>query len=220
MQFPAARILIFAKAPVPGQVKTRLAPMLGADGAARLHGELVHRTVQRVQASALAPVQLWCAPGIDAPIFDNIKKAGALELCAQRGADLGARMLHAFTTALQRAEYAVAIGTDWPALETDLIAIALQRLQQGDAAVLGPAEDGGYVLLGLRRADPRLFTGITWGSAQVLAETRDRLRQLQWNWSELPASWDLDRPEDFERALRARLVSDPRVTQRQTDDGN
>jgi len=214
MQFPAARILIFAKAPIPGQVKTRLIPMLGAEAAARLHGELVQQTVQRVQASALAPLQLWCAPGIEDPLFDNIKIAGALELYAQHGADLGARMLHAFTAALQHAQYAVAIGTDWPALETEAITSALQQLQLGDDAVLGPAEDGGYVLLGLRRTDPRLFNDIAWGTAQVLAQSRERLRQLQWNWSELPTSWDLDRPADYKRALAARLVTDPRVTER------
>ncbi len=210
MRFPAARILIFAKAPIPGQVKTRLVPLLGADGAARLHTDMVNQTVQRVHASALAPLQLWCAPDTDVPLFDNLKQTVGLELCAQHGADLGARMLHAFTAALQSANTAVAIGTDWPMLDPDVIASALQRLAQGDAAVLGPAEDGGYVLLGLQRVDPRLFADIAWSSARVLTQTRERLRALQWQWSELPTSWDLDRPADFERALRAQLVRDPR----------
>ena len=121
-------------------------------------------------------------------------------------------MLHAFNVALQSASFAVAIGTDWPVLDTGVIATALQRLQQGDDAVLGPAEDGGYVLLALRKVDPRLFTEIAWGSAQVLTQTQQRLRRLQWQWSELPTSWDLDRPEDFTRALGAGLVHDPRET--------
>ena len=212
MRFPSAHILIFAKAPIPGQVKTRLVPLLGAAAAARLHHALVAQTVQRVQASALAPLQLWCAPSTEVPLFDELKQNVGLELYAQRGADLGARMLHAFTFALQSAEMAVVIGTDWPALDPEMIATALQRLQHGDDAVLGPAEDGGYVLLGLRRVDARLFTDIAWGSAQVLEQTRERLRQLQWQWSELATSWDLDRPEDFKRALRAGLVRDPRET--------
>lgn len=210
MRFPAARILIFAKAPLPGQVKTRLVPLLGASGAAHLHGEMVRHTVQCVQAAALAPLQLWCTPSTVAPLFAELKQRSALELYEQRGADLGTRMLHAFTVALQSAEAAVAIGTDWPALDPDVIATALQRLQQGDDVVLGPAEDGGYVLLGLRRVDAQLFTDIAWGSAQVLAQTQARLRRLQWRWSELPMSWDLDRPVDFERALHAGLVRDPR----------
>ncbi len=212
MQFPAARILIFAKAPISGQVKTRLVPLLGAEGATRLHGEMVQNTVQRMHASALAPLQLWCAPSVDGPLFDNLKSSFNLELHEQRGVDLGARMLHAFTEALQSAEVAMCIGTDWPKLTPDLIATALQRLTQGEDAVLGPAEDGGYVLLGLRKVDPRLFAYIAWGGAQVLAQTRERLRQLQWQWSELPTSWDLDRPADFERALHAGLVDDPRNT--------
>lgn len=210
MRFPTARILIFAKAPLPGQVKTRLVPLLGTVGAARLHSAMVAQTVQRVQAAALAPLQLWCAPSAAAPLFDALKQTGPLELCEQHGADLGARMLHAFTAALQSAEVAVAIGTDWPALDPGVIATALQRLQQGDDAVLGPAEDGGYILLGLRRVDTRLFEDIAWGSAQVLSQTQERLRQLQWRWSELPMSWDLDRPVDFERALNAGLIRDPR----------
>ena len=212
MRYPAARILIFAKAPISGQVKTRLIPVLGADGAARLHYEMVQQTVERVAASALAPLQLWCTPGIDEPLFDNLKNRSEIKLFEQLGVDLGARMLHAFNVALQSASFAVAIGTDWPALDTGVIATALQRLQQGDDAVLGPAEDGGYVLLALRKVDPRLFTEIAWGSAQVLTQTQQRLRRLQWQWSELPTSWDLDRPEDFTRALGAGLVHDPRET--------
>lgn len=210
MQFPAARILIFAKAPIPGQVKTRLMPLLGIEGAAQLHREMVNQTVQHVRAAALAPLQLWCAPDIEEPLFDNLRRTEKLELYAQHGADLGARMLHAFTAALRSAEMAVVLGTDWPALDPGLVATALQRLQNGDDAVLGPAEDGGYVLLGLRRADPLLFSEIEWSSARVSAQTRERLQRLQWRWSELPISWDLDRPADFERALRAGLVRDPR----------
>lgn len=210
MQFPAARILIFAKAPIPGQVKTRLMPLLSIEGAAQLHREMVNQTVQRVQAAALAPLQLWCAPDIKEPFFDNLKCTQRLELYAQHGTDLGARMLHSFTAALRSAEMAVVLGTDWPALDPDLVATALQRLRNGDDAVLGPAEDGGYVLLGLRRVDPFLFSEIAWSSARVSAQTRERLQKLQWRWSELPVSWDLDRPADFERALHAGLVRDPR----------
>lgn len=211
MQFPTARILIFAKAPIPGQVKTRLMPLLDAQSAAQLHSELVSQTVQRVHAAALAPLQLWCAPRIEEPLFDNLTGTYRLERYAQQGADLGARMLHAFSTALQSADAVVGIGTDWPALNPAALASALVRLQQGDDAVLGPAEDGGYVLLGLRRVDPRLFADIAWGTHQVLTQTRERLRELRWQWCELPMSWDVDRPEDFERALRMRLVHDPRT---------
>lgn len=211
MQFPAARILIFAKAPFPGQVKTRLLPLLGEDAATRLHSRMVQQTVQRVQASAVAPVQLWCAPTTEEPLFDNLKTTLRVELHRQHGIDLGARMLHAFSAALQSAEGALVIGTDWPMLESGLLATTLQRLQQGDDAVLGPAEDGGYVLLGLRRVDPHVFANIDWGGAQVLTQTRARLRELKWRCSELPVSWDLDRPADFERALRAGLIQDPRA---------
>ena len=110
-------------------------------------------------------------------------------------------MHHAAIASLAGAPRVLFIGTDCPALTAADLRAAADALAANDA-VLIPAEDGGYVLLGLNRWDAQLFTDIEWGSDQVLSVTRARLATLNWRWRELPALWDVDRPEDYSR-LRA-----------------
>lgn len=199
MQFPRSRILIFAKAPVPGAVKTRLVPALGPAAAAELHRELLVNTVSMACASGLAPVELWCAPDSRHPLFQEVARDWGLDLCDQPAGDLGARMAHAARQALGTADSILLVGADCPLLEADRMATALAWLAGGSEAALGPAEDGGYVLLGLRQWSARLFEEIPWGGARVLEETRERLRTLGWSWRELDPLWDLDRPADLAR---------------------
>ncbi len=113
------------------------------------------------------------------------------------------RMHHAACQALERSRRVILVGTDCPSLCADDLSACAHALHDHDA-VLGPAEDGGYWLLGLRRSDPRLFDDIAWGSAQVLAQTRQRFEELGWRWHEITTRWDVDRPEDL-----ARLRSTP-----------
>lgn len=204
--FPDARIMVFAKAPVAGAVKTRLIPALGAEGAAALHALLARLCVATAAGAQLCPVELWCSPDTHHPFFTQCSNDYAVALREQQGTDLGARMAHAFDTALQQSPCAVIIGTDCPALSAHDLREALDALQQGQDAVLGPAEDGGYVLLGLRRAAPQLFKNIPWGTEQVLGLTRTRLKQLQWRWHELPARPDVDRPQDLDHPLIQNLL--------------
>ena len=112
--------------------------------------------------------------------------------------------------ALRRNPCAVLIGSDCPSLKPADLRAAARALHAGADAVLSPAEDGGYALIGVRRAARGLFTGIEWGSAQVLAQTRRRLRRLRWQWTELRTLWDVDRPEDVARLRRSRLLT-PKV---------
>lgn len=199
MQFTDARILIFAKAPEPGLAKTRLIPALGAQGAADLSGRLLGDTVGKVAEANLCPVQLWCAPDTGHPLFQSLSSNTGLTLHAQMEGDLGARMRHAAESALQRAEVVLIIGTDCPPLHAGHLRQALQWLVEGEDAVLGPAEDGGYVLLGIKEAAPLLFSEMPWGSCEVLVKTRERLECLSWRWQELEMLWDLDRPADLKR---------------------
>ncbi len=200
MRFPDARILLFAKAPEPGRVKTRLIPAIGADAAAGLYRQLLEATVERIVASRLAPLECWCAPDSGHPVFDGLRARHRIDLRVQQGGDLGARMEAATTDALGRCGGPVLlVGGDCPGLDGGHLARALGALGEGDDAVIGPAEDGGYVLLGLRRSAPDLFRGMPWGTDQVLPETRRRLGLLGWRWSELAPLWDLDRPADLER---------------------
>jgi len=178
---------VFAREPRAGRVKTRLIPLLGAEGAARLHARLVARTLATARAAALGPVELWGTR-------------------RQRGADLGARMTHAFQRSLRRARRVILIGSDCPMLRAAHLRRAERWLAGGADAVFAPAEDGGYALIALRRVSPRLFAGIEWGGPRVMAQTRKRLAALGWRWRELPEVWDVDRPEDVRRLQRAGLL--------------
>ena len=149
--------------------------------------------------SKIAPVELWCAPDTSDPFFRECERRLGASLHAQGDGDLGARMQRAFESALAGAERAILVGSDIPALSPRYLRDADQALARGDDAVIGPAEDGGYALIGLSRCDPELFRDIPWGGSEVLAQTRRRLVALSWRSSELPVLWDVDRPEDLGR---------------------
>jgi len=190
-------VMVFAKA--PGEAKTRLIPALGAAGAGALHRRLVMHCLRAARDSRLGPVELWCAPDTSDPFFRECERWLGISLWAQGEGDLGARMQRAFESALVHAARAILIGSDIPALSAQYLRDAERALAGGDDVVIGPAEDGGYVLVGLSRCDPELFRGIPWGGPKVLPETRRRIAALGWRLSELPALWDVDRPEDLER---------------------
>ena len=195
-------IAVFAKAPVAGEVKTRLVASLGAEGAARLHQALVERALATALAARLGPVSLWCAPDTSHPFFARCSERHGVELRRQQGADLGERMHHAFE---QAAGPLVLIGSDCPALDPRDLRAAADALRAEDA-VFVPAEDGGYVLVGLVRPDARVFADVPWGTARVMACTRDRLRDAGLRWRELPQLWDVDRPDDYVRLQGAGLA--------------
>ncbi len=199
MRFPDARVLIFAKAPIPGQVKTRLISRLGEEGAARVYTGLLRRIVAERGGAGLCPVQCWCAPDTRHRLFRELAARHGVGLQRQSGSDLGARMFHAASVALGDSDRVILVGADCPGLGVDYLGLALDGLEGDVDAVLGPAEDGGYVLLGLKRVAVRLFEDMPWGTGEVLAATRHRLRELGWRWRELPALWDVDRPQDLER---------------------
>jgi rSAM/selenodomain-associated transferase 1 len=192
-------VIVFAKAPRPGEVKTRLIPALGAAGAARLHERLVERTLATAAATAIGPVELCCAPDASDPVLAALARAHGAALAAQGHGDLGDRMHATFERTLARAPAAIVIGSDCPALTPQHLREAARALDAGCDAVLAPAEDGGYVLIGLTRVTHRLFNGVRWGESTVMAETRERLAALGWRWRELETLWDVDRPEDLAR---------------------
>jgi len=199
-------IVVFAKAPRPGTVKTRLVPLLGESGAAALHARLVEHTLATARAAFPGRIELHCAPDCEDPLFHTLRERYGAALAAQAPGDLGARMAAAFDAALAVHPRALLIGTDCPALTARHLRQAEDALLGGCDAVLGPAEDGGYVLIGLTRTDARLFEGIAWGGDGVLAETRARLRALDWRWRELDTLWDVDRPEDYRRLLESGIL--------------
>lgn len=120
-------------------------------------------------------------------------------------------MFHAFSRLCRQRE-ALVIGTDCPALTAAELRVAARALLEGNDAVFVPAEDGGYVLVGLRHALASLFYGVPWGSDRVMDHTRERLRRAGLRWRELPPSWDVDRPEDFDRLCASGLMPEPMDT--------
>jgi rSAM/selenodomain-associated transferase 1 len=197
-------VLVFTRAAEPGRVKSRLVPALGGEGAARLQHRLLLRTLRTAVAAGVGPVSLACAPDRAAPYFGQW--AARHRRRSQGAGDLGERMQHAFEGALRRHGAAILVGSDCPALKPSDLRAAASALRGGAAAVIAPAEDGGYPLIGLARSSPRLFRGIAWGSPRVMAQTRRRLAALRWRWHELRTLWDVDRPEDYARLLRSGLL--------------
>jgi rSAM/selenodomain-associated transferase 1 len=205
-------IAVFARAPVAGAAKTRLAPLLGEEGAAALHAALLHKTLGVASAARSAgqgigqkigDITLWCAPDASHPFFEACRAEFGIALCEQAGGDLGERMLAAFAAARGPL---LLIGADCPVLTPALLRRCAAELLATRDAVFLPAEDGGYGLVGLRRAIPALFAGLAWGSERVMEETRIRLRDAGLSWSEPETIWDVDRPEDVARLVAGKLL--------------
>lgn len=191
------RIAILAKAPLAGFAKTRLIPALGARGAARLQRAFVRRTLQVAQqAELVADVQLWCAPDASQRFFRALQRSTGVVCFTQPDGDLGARMQAA--TAASPGPVLL-VGTDCPALTAAHLQMAADALRQGADAVFIPAEDGGYVLVGLQQPQPGLFQGIDWSTERVMAQTHQRANALGLALCELAPLWDVDTPDDLAR---------------------
>jgi hypothetical protein len=196
------RIIIFAKAPVPGRCKSRLAVGLGARRAAAVYCSLLARTVAEAVAADVAPVAVWCSPDTRHPFFTRLRREYGVTLHCQPRGDLGRRMHGAFRAALSEAPGAVMIGGDCPVLSGAHLRAALAALDDGAAAVFAPAEDGGYALAGLREPHAGLFRGMPWGGPRVMAQTRRRAAALGLRVVYLPMLWDVDTMADYRRMIR------------------
>lgn len=192
------QLAVLAKAPVPGLAKTRLAPALGAHGAARVQRALTRQALRTALAAGLGPVTLWCAPDARHRFFLALRRTTGVTCLAQPGGDLGERMHAAFRLHCASGPLLL-IGTDCPVLQPDHLRQAAQALVEGADAVLQPAEDGGYVLVGLHRPQPALFCGISWSTDQVMAQTRARAAETGLRVHELDTLWDVDLPQDLDR---------------------
>ncbi len=201
---------VFAKSPVPGRVKTRLAAAIGIEAAAAHHARFIELTMATAIAARSAglvdEIELWCAPDSDSPAFAAWRDH-RVSLHVQSGANLGERMGLALDSALGRGARAIIVGTDCRLLDVEYLARAIAALATCDA-VFGPAEDGGYVLVGLsRRVDA--FSGVPWSAAETMAATRAKLAASRATWQELPTLWDIDEPNDLARwqALEAKRAA-------------
>ncbi|HWK45106.1 MAG TPA: TIGR04282 family arsenosugar biosynthesis glycosyltransferase [Stellaceae bacterium] len=204
---------MMAKAPKPGAVKTRLVPPLTLDQASGLTrafiGDIAHRM-------AATPASLWLAHGPDdVPTdFDGLLPPG-FDFLVQHGADLGARMADLIERRLAAGASSVClIGSDLPSLPAEILVEALRLLDlPGDRAVLGPAVDGGYYLIGLKRPHPGLFDRMVWSTPTVMAETLGRAASLALPTASLSMVEDIDDPAALDRLAR-RLTVDPSLAPR------
>jgi len=191
-------IAIFARAPVAGEAKTRLIPLLGPERAAALHATLVRKTLASALAAKLDEVTLWCSPDARHPFFESCRTEFGVKLAVQVTGDIGERMLGAFRVA---GGPLLLAGSDCPPLSASHFRRCAAELRGGVDAVFLPTEDGGYALVGLQGPLASLFAGVEWGTERVMEETRARLRASGHEWSEPAELWDVDRPEDVARLV-------------------
>jgi rSAM/selenodomain-associated transferase 1 len=195
-------LLVFAKTPKPGKVKTRLLAAVSAEVAAALHEACIADTLRLARKMRGCDAFLFAAGG--ASYFRKlVKKRGSgarVRVLPQRGADLGVRMENAFRKCFAMGyRQVVVIGTDTPWMGVERVRRAFAELKTNDV-VIGPAEDGGYYLLGTRKLVTKIFTGIPWGTERVLELTLKKIVALKLRKRLLRRDFDLDRPEDLKRA--------------------
>lgn len=194
--------MVFAKAPVEGEVKTRLCPPLTPDEAASLHGSLVMDMLERCQAVKGCDRILAGSPDRTHPFFKAMEGRFKVKLWEQIGEDLGARMARTFHDGLSSTYHSLLIvGTDIPGITPQIVTQALTTLKDHDM-VLGPTVDGGYYLIGLRKDVPELFQDIPWSTDQVCPRTEQKAKSLGLSMKILPTLRDIDTIEDLQAITR------------------
>ena len=207
-------IAVFAKAPVAGSAKTRLIPLLGAEGAAEAHRIMTRHALRIACAAAPGQVSLWSAGDPAHPFLQACCEQFKVPQYQQQEGDLGQRMATCLRTLLSGNQRVLLIGSDCPALTSADLQLAAAALEGSARMVFTPAEDGGYVLVGARCNDEDGFTAafddIAWSTVEVMAQTRTRFAALGWqagnDWAEMPMRWDVDMPADHLRAVEAGLL--------------
>ena len=200
MSEPSRHLIVFARAPELGRVKTRLAARLGPHKALAIHRELLAHTLSAV--AGMPGVTAWlCVTGNDpGRRMVALARRHGMRWIAQPEGDLGQRMARALRDRLRGGGHAVLIGADCPPIDASVIGAAFTALT-GHDLVFGPTEDGGYALVGARLDAPAAFQGIEWSSARVMDQTRARLAAAHLSWHELPTLWDVDEAPDWRRFL-------------------
>ncbi len=194
-------IIQFAKWPRLGKVKTRLAQTIGNQAAFDVHVELTMNVLANLTSANLGTVELW---------FDQILNGEEgrqlMALCdktqvtvsTQCGVDLGERMYQALSKGLRNHDKVIIVGSDCPTVDEIYLMSAVSALDSSDL-VLGPAEDGGYVLIGARKIHSELFAGIEWGTSSVLEATSENAKKNRLSVKHLALTWDVDEYEDYLR---------------------
>lgn len=192
------KLLIFTKSPILGEVKTRLQPEYSQEQSLKVHTRLLLNTLELSNKLNELDIELCCAPDRTSSFFLECEKNYPISLSNQEGEGLGERMAFSMSVALQTYEKVIVIGTDCPDINESYLRDAFDALNELDV-VIGPADDGGYILLGLKKFSMELFTGIPWSTDKVYFQTKNILENLSLSYKELGIMHDLDRPEDLLR---------------------
>ncbi|MBL4703387.1 MAG: TIGR04282 family arsenosugar biosynthesis glycosyltransferase [Flavobacteriales bacterium] len=195
-------IQVFFKAPIEGKVKTRLIPKVGLPNSVIIHQRLCEQVIQCVagyaEQSEDIAVQFWVDLDISHTfVQDNAARYG-VDVFQQKGSDLGERMQFAMTSGLMAADQVVIVGGDCFSLCERYLAQAFEVLENKDV-VFGPADDGGYILIGSHGLEKGFFTDVQWGESTVLASSIDCAHQSGKSYGLLEERWDIDTWEDIHR---------------------
>ena len=185
-------VIILIRNPVLGCVKTRLAADIGRFNALNVYKTLLSYT-RKITNSIDSSRLLFYSDFID---FNDDWEDGIYQKYLQSGNDFGEKMLNAFNIALTQHELVVIIGSDCFELNSEIIELAFKKLKNFDV-VIGPAKDGGYYLMGLKKVYPELFQGKKWSTDSVLSETINTVKSLELSYSLLPVLGDIDTLQDL-----------------------
>ena len=189
-------LIVFAREPVAGQVKTRLQPNYSPEKAAEIAAFMIRATVELAVTAWPGDVRLYAWPDIDHPLFRQLADEFHIQLAPQSEGDLGAKMLDALRQGIARQGAAAVMGCDVPHCGWDVIDQANHWLARGKN-ILGPTEDGGYYLMGLQEARAELFDEMPWGSDKVLELTLARAEKLGIEFDLLKKLRDVDTARDL-----------------------
>lgn len=193
----AIRIVVFAKAPLPGLAKTRLSPLLGAIGAADLAKRLLAHCITEALAADIGPVELCVSPTKQHSVWQDLPISSAIFWSEQGEGDLGERLAKATQRVTDKGEAVLLIGTDCPGLTAARLREAAAALNSHNACLL-PVSDGGYALLGLQKHLPSLFEAMPWSRASVAELTQQRILAEGWTLKALESLHDIDEPQDLQ----------------------
>ena len=198
------RLVVFARAPILGAVKTRLVPPLSNEQALALHRALVEDTLERLTRVGGNALERWLYLSEPLASQDALEIPSDWTMALQSGDDLGGRMENAFRDALhEEPGKMILLGSDSPTVPLEYVGQAFKEMVDREV-VLGPAEDGGYYLIGCSTLVPELFQSIDWGTDRVLSQSKDALANANREFALLPAWYDVDSEKDLAR-LRTEL---------------
>jgi len=190
------QLIIFIKAPVAGHCKTRLIPLLGEQGATDFYKHLVRHCVDMATQLNNTNIAIYTYPDTQHPFIQELTTEKGVSLHCQQGIDLGERMHNAIAMSLKTHTQCVLIGSDCPIMNTHYIEQAFKALESHDIT-MGPALDGGYVLIGSNKISTEVFSNTQWSTDNVLDQCIKNLHQLKYSYHLLPELWDIDTPSDF-----------------------